>query len=81
MKYENKTNEELIELLEERDQKAEELSSELKEAIQAVAFTSYCEVDSSENIEKSFYAGLESSRNLTQTPLKAWLNFKMENRL
>ena len=89
MTYENKTNEELIELLEEKDEeiqqlecKADDLEMEQADYVNEIESMTECSIDKQEQeelAEKSFYAGLYSSRNLTLTPLKAWLNYKMEN--
>lgn len=87
--YENKTIEELIDFLIERD----ELIVELKQEVETItddynettAETNEMYSDSmdkseqEELAEKSFYAGRDS--NLNSTPLKAWLNYKIGERL
>jgi len=79
MMYNEKSKDELIELLEERDQKITELNIDLKEANQAIRFTTHCEIDSAENLEHAFYAGYNTI-NKPINGLKSWLNYKiMEN--
>ena len=88
--YSNKWNEELIELLEERDEHIDELDCKLEDVIgfeeevsdlqnQIDDFNSSLG-DREEVSEKAFYAGFtEGSRTLD--PLKPWLNYKMEARI
>jgi len=55
------------------------LKEDLNEAVQAIRVTSYCEVDSVENIQKAFYAGYNTI-NKPMNDIKSWLNYKiMEN--
>jgi len=85
--YDNKTNEQLVELLEERDQKIEEVEQSLTEEQESLV-SAYNDLsrlheiddfDESAFAEKAFYAGFtEGSRTLDA--LKPWLNYKiMEN--
>jgi len=92
MSYENKTIEELIELLEERDgdindktERLEQLQAEYKD-LESSASNLESEISDLRNedqsmIERAFYYGLDSASILTMSPLKSWLTFKMENRL
>tara|TARA_R110000823_G_scaffold314099_1_gene442499 strand:- start:216 stop:458 length:243 start_codon:yes stop_codon:yes gene_type:complete len=77
--YENKTNEELIELLDELKQSNESLRDEIKTASSDNKDYDRAILELTTTAEKSFYAGRCS--NLKVTPLKAWLNYKMEERL
>ena len=89
MEYTDKTNEELIELLEDKQETINQLEGELEEAKEdaAESFSEMEEVVESsfdiqqqeELAEKSFYAGRES--DLSLTPLRAFLIFKLEARL
>jgi len=89
MSYENKTIEELIELLEEKDEEIQQLECkaddlEMEQAdyvseIESITEYSMDKHEQEELAEKSFYAGLDSNSNIT--PLKAWLNYKIEERL
>ena len=85
-----KTNEELIELLEERDEEIEELESctshidDLEDEI-ATLTSEINDYDESlscreEVSEKAFYAGYNTIKK-PENSIKAWLNFKVENRL
>ena len=89
MEYENKTNEELIELLEAKDDEISELQ-ETEQNIEELTdvISDYQSQEEDYNLaladreqvsEKSFYAGRISDQKLT--PLKAWLNHKIEERL
>ena len=81
MKYDDLSKDDLIELLEERDQSIEDLTDEIKiDASDARDYDNAIK-DLSTIAEKSFYAGLEASRQLTVTPIKAWLNYKIGERL
>lgn len=90
MSYGNKSIEELINLLKERDgdiqdktERLEQLSGEYKVLQRDISMLestiSKKENEDNSIVEKSFYAGLNSNDDLSQ--LKKWLNFKMENRL
>ncbi len=81
MSYENKTNEELIELLEERDQSVSDLQEEISDSESDSRDYDAAILKLSTIAESSFYAGIESSRNITLTPIKAWLNYKIGERL
>jgi len=79
MQYENKTNEDLIELLEERDQLIDDFHDEIaSDAADAKDYDRAIK-DLSTIAEKSFYAGRDSDSN--STPIKAWLNYKIGERI
>jgi len=77
--YENKTNEELIELIDELKQSNNDLKTELRDT--AIDNKDYDKaiLELSTIAEKSFYAGRGS--DLKSTQLKSWLNYKMEEML
>ena len=79
MEYENKTKDELIELLDELKQSNSDLKNELRDV--AIDNKDYDRaiLELTTTAEKSFYAGRCSDSKVTQ--LKAWLNYKMEERL
>ena len=78
-KYENKTNEELIELLEEENQSNEDLRDEIKSISSDNNDYDVAILELATIAEKSFYAGRDS--DLQSTPLKAWLNYKIGERI
>ena len=88
--YENKTNEELIELLEAKDEEIEELEaneqncSDLEEenATLQSQIEDYDEslCDREEVSELAFNAGYEAKEN-NQDQLRGWLNYKVGARL
>ena len=80
MNYENKTNEELTELLEERDQSIEDLNDEITSDAEDAKDYDRAIKDLSTIAEKSFYAGYNTIKK-PMNDLKAWLNYKMEARL
>jgi len=90
MNYENKTEEELIELLEDRDEKIEELEQEVCEASELEDEVSELQgqldevnsalTDREEVSERAFYSGYKSGAN-SEFVLKSWLNFKIEERI
>lgn len=77
--YENKTNEELIELLEELNQSNEDLREEITNTASDNNDYDLAILQLETIAEKSFYAGRDSNLNLT--PLKAWLDHKVGERL
>lgn len=88
--YENKTNEELIELLEakdeeiqqqqEHDQSIEELEDENRDLQNVIDDYNSSLSDREEVSEAAFDAGYEAKEN--QLPkLKAWLNYKIGARI
>lgn len=87
--YDNKLKKDLIELLEEKDGTINKLQQEVDEGdseccelrndFADAALVSMNEDEQEALAEKSFYAGLKSDRDIA--PLKAWLNFKVEERL
>ena len=89
MSYENKTNKELIELLEEKDEeiqqlesKADDLECEQADFVSEIESITEYSMDKSQQeelAEKSFYAGRDSDTN--STPLKSWLNYKIGERI
>tara|TARA_R110000772_G_scaffold45257_1_gene103812 strand:+ start:61 stop:300 length:240 start_codon:yes stop_codon:yes gene_type:complete len=79
MNYENKTNEELIELLEEENQSNEDLRYEIKSISSDNNDYDVAILELATIAEKSFYAGRDS--DLQSTPLKAWLNYKIGERI
>jgi len=89
MSYDNKTVEELIELLEERDESIVELNHEVEmitddydmntAEINEMYSDSMDKQEQYELASKAFYAGRDSDFN--STPLKAWLNYKVGERL
>ena len=88
-KYENKTNEELIELLESKDERINDLEEceqsceELESEIRCMSSDGNDYDKAIKELatiaEKSFYAGRNS--DLKSTQLKSWLNYKMEEML
>ena len=88
MKYENKTNEELIEILEERDEEIEQLESrndDLENEVDTLSSdlssleAEMVHSDDEEGIaEKAFNAGFEAK---SENQFQAWLNYKVEARL
>lgn len=85
--YENKTNEELIDLLEERDeslQDAESSLSDLSDQITELSIDNSMLEDFRENkeelVESSFNSGYEAKEN-NEPKLKAWLNHKIGARI
>ena len=88
--YENKTIEELIDLLEGQDDKIEELEQEVDEVKAELSDTydSLSELyeiedfDKESFAEKAFNAGFEcADSDGSLTKFKGWLNYKMEARL
>jgi len=91
--YSDKTNEQLIELLEERDETIEEKTQEIESKADEynVIFNELHELHSEtmdkielEEFTKSvFMAGYEAGRSgkTGATPLKCWLNYKMMERM
>lgn len=77
--HENKTNEELIELIEELKQSNHDLKTELRDTATDNKDYDKAIKDLATIAEKSFYAGRDS--DLKSTQLKSWLNYKMEERL
>ena len=81
--YSNKSNEELIELLEELNQANHDLKTEVRDS--AIDSRDYDRaILQLETVaEKSFYAGFECGINkeIVMTKMKAWLNYKMEARI
>ncbi len=91
MNYENKTNEELIDLLDERDEEIEVLEQCKMEidALEDEVTLRQSQIDEhdeslscrEEVSEKAYYAGFNDANNTTLSNIKGWLNFKVENRL
>jgi hypothetical protein len=89
-KYENKTNEELIELLEakdeeisefeEHDQSIEELEDENRDLQNVIDDFNSSLSDREEVSELAFNAGYEAKES-NQPLLKSWLNFKIRARI
>ena len=89
--YENKTIEELIDLLEGQDDEIEELKQEANEAeaLQEEVCALQEQIDDfnaamgdrEEVSEKAYYAGYQCCNDGLMTILKGWLTFKMEARL
>jgi len=78
--YTDKTNEQLIEILEELKQENEDLKSEIQTAKSDSKDYDSAILNNEKVVEKAFYAGFtEGSRTLD--PLKPWLNYRMEARL
>ena len=87
MSYENKTNEELIELLEEKDEEVQELESrasdsedELNELRVDNSILEEFREDKEEFAKSAFDSGYDSGFNKDHQ-LKAWLNYKIGERL
>lgn len=88
--YENKTNEELIELLEardeeleqieEHDQSIEELEDENRDLQNIIDDYNSSLSDREEVSEAAFDAGYEAKEN-KEAKMKAWLNYKIGARL
>ena len=88
--YENKTNEELIELLEskdeeieqfeEHDQTVEELEDENRDLQNIIDDYNSSLSDREEVSEAAFDAGYEAKEN-NEAKMKAWLNYKIGARL
>ncbi len=92
MSYEDKTKEELIDLLDIKDDEIETLErdrSDYEASEEEVESLNHevCELrddisDKLELIEKAFYAGGNCAISMRySTPLKAWLNYKIGERL
>lgn len=92
--YENKTNEELIELLEARDEELEQIEEQIEEHDQSIEevedenrdlqniiddYNSSLS-DREEVSEAAFDAGYEAKEN-NEAKMKAWLNYKIGARL
>ncbi|NRA79367.1 MAG: hypothetical protein HRU18_14260 [Pseudoalteromonas sp.] len=77
--HENKTNEELIDLIDELKQSNESLRDEIRTASSDNNDYDKAILELSTIAEKSFYAGRDS--DLKSTQLKSWLNYKMEERI
>ena len=92
MGYENKTNEELIELLEQRDEELEEYEMKVGD-IECERDSAYDDLsvlheledfDKESFAEKAFDRGVEAGQNFKHDKtkiMKAWLNYKIEARL
>jgi len=90
MQYENKTIEELIDLLEAKDeeineleeseQNIEELSDEVSELQNQIDDFNSSMGDREQVSEKAFNAGYDACR-VGGAQLKSWLNYKIEERL
>jgi len=90
MEYENKTNEELIDLLEAKDkeisdlqeneQNIEELTDEISDYESQQEEYNEALSDREQVSEKAFYAGFKSAEN-KELVVKSWLNYKIEARL
>lgn len=84
--YENKSVDELIELLEDRDMKIEELEQEVEEGECVMTdlrfeLSQVEEEDEPEDIaERAFDAGFNAGTGL-ENQMKSWLNYKIEARL
>jgi len=86
----NKSKEELIEIIEQLDEKIEELEQEVYEASELEDEVSELQgqlddvnsalTDREEVSEKAFYSGYKSGAN-SEFVLKSWLNFKIEERI
>lgn len=91
MEYENKTNEELIELLEAKDeeinilqeneQNAQELTDEISDYESQVEEHNEALADREQVSEKAYYAGFDDAKNEKLSSIKGWLNFKVEQRI
>lgn len=71
----------LIEKLEQKDQLIEEYKEELDEACKRVVEIQDSHAGIEAITEKAFFAGIESAKNQLLSPLKSWLNYKVEARL
>ena len=90
MEYENKTNEELIDLLEAKDeeintlqeneQSIDDLVDEIRDYENQQEAYNDALVDRERVSERAFYAGFKAAENKS-TALKSWLNHKVEVRL
>lgn len=87
MSYENKTNEELIELLEEKDReienqkdRIEDLKTDCKDYRIQVSDYKDLEEERESITEHAFNAGYDSCCTGSEQ-LRGWLNYKMEVRL
>lgn len=80
MHYDDLSKDDLIELLEERDQSIEDLNDEIESNTSDNKDYDRAIMDLSTIAEKSFYAGYRTI-NKPMNDLKAWLNYKMEERL
>tara|TARA_R110002096_G_scaffold66306_2_gene161393 strand:+ start:1472 stop:1705 length:234 start_codon:yes stop_codon:yes gene_type:complete len=75
----NKTKEELVDIIDELKQSNETLKDDVQTASSNNNDYDKAILELSTIAEKSFYAGRDS--DLNQTPLKSWLNYKMEERI
>ena len=91
MEYENKTKEELIDLLEAKDeeindlqeneQSIEELADEISDYESQQEEYNEALADREQVSEKAFYAGFDAYQCGEVNEQKAWLNYKIEARL
>ena len=75
----NKTKEELIDIIDELKQSNESLKDDVQTASSNNNDYDKAILELTTIAENSFYAGRDS--DLNQTPLKSWLNYKMEERI
>jgi len=90
MEYENKTNEELIDLLEAKDeeintlqeneQSIDDLVDEIRDYENQQEAYNDALVDRERVSEKAFYAGYDAYKP-DDSKVKAWLNYKIEARI